>query len=219
MEPNGKMGFINATGGYVIAPELDYIASCDYEFKHGVCCIEDGDGNKGLLGRDGEWALPQEYSSIEYVEQTDMFILAKDGKEGLIRNGSFECVYPAEYDDISWIDAPTGNGFILYKDFCLKHVAVDGTIINEFLVDSTQELKYMIKYNSSAEDEYAISDKVISFKVYNLWGVMDKQTGRVIVPAKYGNIEMASENIIQCSLAADSCDDNVLYDLNGNKIE
>ncbi|MDO4949078.1 MAG: hypothetical protein Q4E55_02760 [Bacteroidales bacterium] len=56
----------------------------------------------------------------------------------------------------------------------------------------------------------------------NYWtsrGVMDKQTGRVIVPAKYGNIEMASENIIKCSLELNERDDSVLYDLKGNKIE
>ena len=219
VEPDGKMGFIDNTGEYVVAPTLDYFASHDYVFKHGVCCIGDRDGNQGLLGRDGEWVLPQEYYWIDYVAQADMFIPTKDEKEGLIRNGSFEWVYPVEYDDINWIDAPTGKGFILYKDFCSKHVAVDGTVIDEFLVDSTQELKYMIKYNSTTEDEYAISDKVISFRVYNLWGVMDRHTGRVIIPAKYGNIEMASKNIIKCSLEPDSYDDNVLYDLKGNKIE
>lgn len=219
VEPDGKMGFIDATGEYVIAPELDYIASHDYVFKHNVCCIENRDGKQGLLSREGRWVLPQEYSYIDYVGATDMFIATKDEKDGLIRNGCFEWVYPVEYDDISWTDAPTGKGFILYKDFCSKHVAVDGTVIDEFLVDCTQELKYMTKYNSNEADEYAISDKVISFRVYTLWGVMDKRTGRVIIPAKYGNIEMASEYIIKCGLESDEYDDGVLYDLKGNKIE
>lgn len=101
----------------------------------------------------------------------------------------------------------------------VRHVAMDGTVIDEFLVDGTQDLKYMIKYNSAAEDEYAISDKVVSFRVYSLWGVMDKQTGKVLVPAKYGNVEMVSKDIIKCSLESDQYDDYVLYDLKGNKIE
>lgn len=34
VEPDGKMGFIDASGEYVIAPEFDYSASHDYVFKH-----------------------------------------------------------------------------------------------------------------------------------------------------------------------------------------
>ena len=219
VEPDGKMGFIDHTGKYVIAPELDYFASHDYVFKHNVCCIADGNGNQGLLSRDGKWVLPQEYSYIDYIEATDMFVPEKDGKKGLFKNGCFEWVYPMEYDDISWTDAPSRKGYILYKDFHSWHVAMDGTVIDEFLVDDTQELRYMIKYNSAAEDEYAISDKVVSFRVYGLWGMMDKQTGKVIVPAKYGNVEMVSKDIIKCSLESDQYDDYVLYDLKGNKIK
>ena len=219
VEPDGKMGFIDGTGEYVIAPKLDYIKSHDYVFKHNVCCIADLNGNQGLLSREGKWVLPQEYSYIDYIETTDMFVPEKDGKEGLLKNGSFEWVYPIEYDDIAWTDAPTGKGYILYKDFHSWHVAVDGTVIDEFLVDDTQELKYMIKYNSDEANEYAISDQVISFRVYGLWGVMDKHTGKVLVPAKYGNIKMVSEHIIKCSIEQDELDDNVLYDLKGNKVE
>ena len=219
VEPEGKMGFIDGNGEYVIAPEIDYTKSHDYVFKHNVCCIENRDGKQGLLSREGKWVLPQEYSWIDYVAETDMFIPTKDGKDGLIKNGNFEWVYPVEYDDISWTDAPTGHGFILYKDFRSWHVAMDGTVIDEFLVDDTQELKYMVKYNSAAEDEYAISDKVVSFRVYGLWGVMDKQTGKVLIPAKYGNVEMVSKDIVKCGLESDQYDDSVLYDLNGKKIE
>lgn len=219
VEPGGKMGFIDGTGEYVIAPELDYIKSHDYVFKHNVCCIADRDGNQGLLSREGKWVLPQEYSFIDYIEATDMFVPEKDGKEGLLQNGSFEWVYPMEYDDIAWMDAPSGKGYILYKDFHSCHVAIDGSVIDEFLVDDIQELMYMIKYNSDQADEYAISDQVISFRVYGLWGVMDKHTGKVIVPAKYGDVEMISEHIIKCSLERDELDDNVLYDLKGNKVE
>ena len=219
VEPGGKMGFIDGNGEYVIAPEIDYIKSHDYVFKHNVCCIADPDGNQGLLSREGKWVLPQEYSWIDYVAETDMFIPTKDEKDGLIKNGCFEWVYPMEYDDISWTDATSGKGYILYKDFHSWHVAMDGTVIDEFLVDDTQELKYMIKFNSDEANEYAISDKVISFKVHGLWGVMDKHTGVVVVPAKYGNIEMASEHIIQCSLEQYEFDEIVLYDLKGNKIE
>lgn len=219
VEPDGKMGFIDHTGKYVIAPELDYFASHDYVFKHGVCCIADGDGNQGLLSREGHWVLPQEYSWIDYVAETDMFIPTKDEKDGLIKNGSFEWVYPVEYDDISWTDAPTGHGFILYKDFRSQHVSVDGKMIDSFLIDCTEELRYMVKCDPVDCDEYAISDKVMAFCVYGLWGVMDKSTGKVIIPAKYGRIEMASKDIIQCGLEKYGNNDYVLYDLKGRKIE
>lgn len=219
VEPDGKMGFIDHTGKYVIAPELDYFASHDYVFKHSVCCIADGDGNQGLLSREGQWVLPQEYSWIDYVAETDMFIPTKNEKDGLIKNGSFEWVYPVEYDDISWTDAPTGHGFILYRDFRSQHVSVDGKVIDSFLIDGTEELRYMVKCDPVDCDEYAISDKVIAFCVYGLWGVMDKTTGEVIIPAKYGRIEMASKDIIQCGLEKYGNNDYVLYDLKGRKIK
>lgn len=218
VEPGGKMGFIDKTGHYVIAPELDYIASHDYVFKHGVCCIQNREGNQGLLSREGEWVVPQEYSFISYIEEADMFVLTKDKKEGLIKNGSFEWVLPMEYDDISWVNAPSAEGLVLYKDFCSKHVALDGTVIDEFLIDDTEELKYMIKFNSDEADEYEISDRVIAFRVYGLYGVMDKRSGKVLVPARYGCVEMSSENILKCSLDPDRYDNFVLYDLEGNKI-
>lgn len=219
VEPDGKMGFIDHTGKYVIAPELDYFDSHDYVFKHDVCCIADRDGKQGLLSRDGKWVLPQEYSWIDYVAETDMFIPTKDEKDGLIKNGSFEWVYPVEYDDISWTDAPTGHGFILYKDFRSQHVSVDGKVIDSFLIDGTEELRYMVKCDPVDCDEYAISNKVMAFCVYGLWGVMDKSTGKVIIPAKYGRIEMASKDIVQCGLEKYGNNDYVLYDLKGRKIE
>lgn len=219
VEPEGKMGFIDATGEYVIAPEFDYSASHDYVFKHGVCCIEDRYGNQGLLNREGKWVLPQEYSWIDYVAEADMFIPKKDGKEGLIRNGSFEWVYPVEYDDISWTDAPTGEGFVLYKDYISKHVSIDGNVINPFMIDGIDVLKYMTKCRPGEYDEYEISDKVMVFCVYDLWGVMDKRTGRVLIPAKFGRIDMASKDIIQCSIEKYGNGNYLLFELNGNKIK
>lgn len=219
VEPGGKMGFINGTGEYVIEPELDYMPSHDYVFKHGVCCIEDRDGNQGLLGRDGKWVLPQEYSYIDYISEADMFIVTKDSKDGLMRNGSFEWVYPLEYDDIAWADAMTGEGLILYKDFRSRHVSLDGSVLDAFLVDETYELKYMTKYNADTYDEYTISDKVMAFRVYDLWGVMDKHTGEVLVPAMYCRVGMASKDVLECTLDIYISSNCVLYDLKGNRIE
>lgn len=214
-----KLGFIDKTGEYVIAPELDYLVARDYLFKHNVCYMKDSEGNVGLLSREGTWALPQEYSCIDYVQSADAFILCKDGKKGVVRNGSFEWVYPMEYDIIDWIDAPSGDGYLLYRDFCVCHVSADGTVINPFVISRTKELKYMTKYNSDCSDEYAISDRVVAFVVCNLWGVMDKCTGKVLVPAMYGEVEMVSENIIRCSLDRNGLCESVLYDLKGNKIQ
>ncbi len=219
VEPDGKMGFINSAGEYVIAPELEYNASHDYVFKHNVCCIEDACGRQGLLNRDGRWVFPQEYSSIDYVEETDMFIPSKDGKKGMIKNGSFEWVCPMEYDDISWTDAPSGKGYIMYKDFRSQRVSVDGTVIDVSLIDETYELRYLVKWNSGESDEYAVSDDVISFRVHNLWGMMDKHTGKVLIPAKYADVELVSKNIVRCRLESGLNDDCVLYDIKGNLIE
>jgi len=147
-----------------------------------------------------------------------MFVLYKDGKNGLLSNGDFEWVLPMEYDAIHWTDSPSGKGFIICKNFTSKHMSVDGTVIDEFVIDGTNELIYMTNYNSEGADEYAISDKVISFRVNYLWGVMDKHTGAVLIPAKYTQVRLASEKIVECDLDPYS-DSRILYDLKGNVIE
>lgn len=220
VEPDGKMGFIDASGKYVIQPELSYSTDYDYVFNHGVCLVPDEDCKCGLLNSKGEWALPQEYENITYLDSQDMFIVVKDSKYGVVHNGSFESIYPMEYDRIETCRTSSGYDFILYKDFRAQRVALDGTIVDPFVVNETEDMKFMSKYNETDNDEYTISDKVIAFRVCRLWGVMDKHTGKVIIPAMYGSVELASEDIIECNLSINqSRYHNVLYDLNGNKIE
>jgi len=219
VEPDGKMGFIDKTGQYVINPTLDYIYSHDYVFKHGVCCIENKHGKQGLINTEGEWVFPQEYDFISYITEADMFVVTQNDKKGVVRNGGFEWVYPMEYDDIRWLNSPAGEGFVMYKDFSSKLVALDGTVIESFLIDDASALQYMVKYNQNDPDEYVISDKLIEFKVNGLCGVMDKHTGKVIVPAMYYSVSMESENILKFRLNKYRYQNFVLYDVNGNKIE
>lgn len=215
VEPDGKMGFIDETGKYVIAPKLDYIPSHDYVFKHGVCCIENQDGKLGLLNRDGAWILPQEYEYIDYISDLDMFVVKKNDKKGLLRNGSFEWVFPVEYEDIFC----EKNAFVLCKDYQRQRVSFDGKVVDSFVIDGTKPLKYQVKFCCDNDEEYEISDKVIAYRVCGLWGVMDKHTGKVVVPAKYEEVDMISANVLKCGFVQEDDRGYVLYDLKGNKIQ
>lgn len=215
VDSNGKMGFIDETGKYAIAPKLDYISSHDYVFKHGVCCIENEDEKFGLLNRDGAWILPQEYERIDYVSDVDMFIVKKNDKKGLVRNGSFEWVYPLEYDDISC----NNSSIVLCKDYQLQRVSLDGKVVDPFIIDGTEPLMYKVRYIVDNGEEYVISDKVIAYRVCERWGVMDKRTGKVIIPAKYDYIELISDAILKCGMEQDDERGYVLYDIKGNKIQ
>ena len=100
VEPDGKMGFIDHAGKYVIAPELDYFDSHDYVFKHDVCCIADRDGNQGLLSREGQSML-----GIDQVQMLGVSTYVVDRSEGvpkLVRNkdaiiGHFRLIEPLLY--------------------------------------------------------------------------------------------------------------------------
>jgi len=214
-----KHGFINSDGEFVFETDFEFRNNHDYTFKHGVCCIEDENGKFGLLGRDGSWIIPTEYYYISYIPEADMFQLIKDDKHGLLKNGTFEWMLPLEYDNINWTDAPTGKGFIVFKDFCAKHIAVDGTVLNPFVVDETEVLKYITSYDSEGLYEYSISDKILAYEVDGLWGVLDSKTGRVVIPAMYGHIRLASDSIVECVLEKYGSYDCVLYDLEGHKID
>lgn len=230
VESDGKLGFIDKTGKYVIAPTLDFMSSNNYVFKHGTCYITDLSGNYGILKRDGSVALPIEYEDIEYVPDVDMFIVGKDNVKGVVKNGSFEWVFPLEYDDIFWDELMSENSFALYKDFRLQRVSADGNILDPFVISDTAPLKYRIDRvttndgdddNDNDDDnyEYKISDELIVFWVRGLQGVMDKHSGKVIIPAQYGPIELISPTIIQCMLSPYEPRGCVLYDLKGNIIQ
>ena len=47
---------------------------------------------------------------------------------------------------------------------------------------------------------------------------MDKHTCNVLIPAMYGSVYMASEDILQCKLESYVYGEYVLYDLEGNKV-
>lgn len=218
VEDFGKMGFIDSSGEYAIAPEFDYMPSHDYVFKHGVCCIENGYGKYGLIDRGGRWAVPQEYDSVRYVSEADAFILTKDGQCGVLRNGSFEWLCHVEYDDVEWQNEFGEKVFVLYKDGYAVNVAPDGTESEEYMVvEETRDLKYAAGNGSGDSVAYAVSDAVSAFKVNGKWGVLDKRTGNVIVPAVYGGVTMVSENILRCR--SDVGENGVLYDLKGNIIK
>lgn len=219
VEPGGKMGFIDHDGNYAIEPEFDYISTHDYVFKHDVCCIGNESGYQGLINRNGEWVVPQIYSYIDYIGETDMFMLKMDEKYGLVQNCSFEEIFPVEYDDITLIGSLSEPEFILRKDNHSQRISINGEIIDSFLIDGTEDLKYMTRCRPGEYDEYEISDKVIAFFVGDLWGVLDKKTGAVIIPAKYSRIEMASKDIIECGVDRIGNSNYVLYDIKGNKIK
>lgn len=67
------------------------------ENRNGVIIYTDT--KKGLMNKSGKIILPEEYSRIDILYQSNLIQVEKDGKYGLFdRNGKI--ILPAEYDSI-----------------------------------------------------------------------------------------------------------------------
>lgn len=114
---NGKLGFINIDGEYVIDSIFTYsndarfptdrynrqtsdILNCT--FDNGTCLMR-GENGKGLIDETGNWILQPEYSHIFPIKWTDLWILEKTenrSKKYGIADNKGNIILDTEYDEI-----------------------------------------------------------------------------------------------------------------------
>lgn len=197
---NGKVGFVNYDNELVVPMMFEYVEGYDYLFVRGNCILKDGEtGKYGVIDTLGNVVLPMEYDNIfEASEWDDTWYVRKDGKCGLL-GSDMSFIFPVEYDNID-VDVPDGSAF-LTSGAVKQLVSYDGEVIEPFVINSTWELKYVVKYNDDSVDEYALHPYLVGFNIdYEKCGVMDTRTGKVVVPALYRDINMVSKNIISATV-------------------
>lgn len=118
---NGKLGFINSDGQYVIDTIFTYSNAKEYStdrynrqtshilnytFNNGRCLMM-GENGKGLIDETGKWIIQPEYSNIFPIKMTDLWILEKTchingSKQKMygIANNDGKVVLDIEYDEI-----------------------------------------------------------------------------------------------------------------------
>ena len=211
-----KVGFIDKTGELQIPMmDVDY-KSGHYSFENGIAVLEaPGTGLKGAINKEGIWVLPMEFYNIFYPDDSG-FMKVSDGEHWGLYDSAGHKIFPIIYDDI-YYDKGLEAVFI-QSDGIKQLLTISGDVIEPFVVDRIQSLRYLVNYHSESEIEYATHPYLVDYNIDIYHGVLDTRTGNVVIPAVYDSIEMISKDMFKASLGLENVE-SVLFDIKGNKIE
>lgn len=197
---NGKLGFINHAGAYVIKPQYTYsnkyYAEQDFGFEDGYSLVPDTATRKlGLIDIRNKILLTPIYDDISATDFGFKLISIND-KYGLA-DSSFHIVINPEYDNISL----NQQGIVLadYVHNRQYMIAYDyKTVISDNVFDEI--IKIYINMDNYDEDNettvYSSEESGYSkFYINGEAGIIDDKTGKIIIPAKWDEVEYHSEGI------------------------
>ena len=214
-EGHNKVGFIDTTGKLVIPMQDVDHRSGYYSFGNGIAILEEPEtGLKGAINKEGKWILPMIYKNIFYPNENG-YMKVYDGDHWGLYDSDGRQLFPIEYDDIYYDKG--FEGVFKLKDGIKQIVTISDEIIEPFIVDSTCPLRYIVEYHPDSESEYVTHPYLIDYCVDIYHGVLDSRTGKIVIPAIYDRIEMASKDMITASLGIENVE-SVVFDLSGRKI-
>lgn len=173
-------------------------------FNGGVC-VAGENGLYGMLAKDGTWAVEPKYSKID-IPNAVGYRIAVDEEGYWLFDSDLNLVFDEPYDNMDYAfgcDPGTGSLYIS-KNHVKQLVNYDGTVVEPFVVDLTNDLMYMTRFNEIDPNEYGISLDVMEYQVDDWCGLMDRHTGKIITPAIYNDFEMLSEDLIRAELGSGS---------------
>lgn len=162
---DGQWGFINTSGGLVIANRYEEVSSFA-EGLFGVKLI----GKWGYVNEREELIIQPNYDQIERF-QNGLAVVMNAGKYGIINQQS-EAIVKIDYDNIERL----GNLFLLYTQGMIGLADETGTIIKNPSYDSIKALKngyFLVERNER-------------------YGVID-ESGRDILPTNYEIIKQSGD--------------------------
>lgn len=218
-----RLGFINHNNELVIK-DIPYDPGYyDYLFKDGFCIIERWDDIK-------EEDIYSVYSSKrlskvgEYKELTSIdnsnHIIAKDDDGYWLLDSEYESVFDEPYDYMEKVY--DGDGVFVTHNNVKQYFDYDGTLLEPFVIDGIERLKYVIGL-TEADPEYDQNDifefepELVAYRVNDNYGLMNANTGKIITPAKYGDIYMISKELLRAEVKYNN-NESVLLDRNGKEL-
>ena len=223
----GKLGFVDARNETVIPFQYDYACrngmAIDYLFRGGYCTMTDSRGACGLIDRSGRWVIEAQYDCI-WPPHEGKYRIVKEGEAYGLLDENLEFVFPIEYESIEYSD---DKGVFLSKDGYKWQADYDGTVLKSFVCDYTDYMSYASGYDSHAEEDscdetrfsalaYTLSD-YLTYTIDNRCGVVRKDDGKVIIPARYDQINMLSPTLFEAQEPKDGL--WVLIDIHGKVVE
>ena len=213
---DGRIRFIDYDGNQAVPGSFPYSPGHDYVFKDGYCeFYNDSTERYGILRKDGTWALKEEYKLIIHYETVGVWLTYKDEQWQLLKE-DFMPAIEGTFDALKMAD---GNEAVYAtRNHVKQKLALDGRVLEPFIIDNTYELHYTVKFNEDEANEYMINPDVVVYRVEGYEGLMDKNTGKVITPAVYKDFEMISRNLIKATFATWQ-PESVVLDLKGRIVK
>ncbi len=194
-----KVGFINTQGEVVIPFIFDYAESTEYlwdfgyMFYDGYSIMTDSSRKFGIINKAGQWVVEPQYDRISGIDEYGFRKVELDGKYGLMKSDG-ALVYNVEYDEVTVYD---GDNIVLAKNGRKWKENSRGQVTAKNLFDSTTPL---IIYVLNPDDDYdTILTPYVAYQVCDRYGVMDSQTGEILCPALFTDIEIVGKELFEVS--------------------
>lgn len=214
---DGRIGFINSSNEVILPFDycLPYCSGTeiDYLFRNGLCPMTDSTGACGLIDKSGKWVLEPQYDRICPLHE-NRYRVVKDGRKYGLLDENLQFIFPIEYDDIEY--ASDGNGVFLTKNGYKWQADYDGTVLLPFVCDGTYFLSYLSGFDSEGSEIYVMSPYCVYY-VSGLCGIMRKDNGKILIPARYEQINMLSPALFEARLENE--DEWIFLDLEGNIVK
>jgi hypothetical protein len=198
-----KMGFIDRSGSFVISPQYAYDEQYCHEifmFSEGYCIIPDGKGKIGVINTENRLILPATYTRIE-KEFKGNKILVINEKYGLA-DSCYNIVIAPEFDYIALnhqgiiiTDYETDSQYMLAYDY--------KTVVTPYVFDDIEKITINNECNDEDMENGSSSVKQSGFSKFtinNKCGAINDRSGKIIIPAKWDDIEFHSEGIFMTEL-------------------
>lgn len=207
-DTSNKVGFIDNIGKLVIPMmEVDY-KSGYYSFENGIAVMEASDiGLKGAINKEGRWVLPMEFYNIYYRDDSG-FMKVSDGVYWGLYDSEGNQIFPIIYADIYYERG--FSGVFIQKDCNKKLVTESSKVIEPFIVDGIQPLRYVVNYKPGSESEYVTHQYPVYYNIEIYHGVLDTRTGRIVISAVYDKVEMVSKDLISASFGIENIETSYL---------
>lgn len=220
-----QLGFINHDNEMVISDVPYAPGYFDSVFKNGYCIIKTWDEDGDLVySVYSSIALCKtgEYDALNRLDRGD-YTIAKNKEGYWLLDSVYNKVFDEPYDVIE--EAYYMDGIFVTENWIKQRIDFDGTVLDDFVIDGVSRLSYVIGLAEKDIDEYyeerylsEFEPELIVYRVGDHHGLMNAKTGKVITPAKYGDITMISKGLLRAEL---NCYNNesVLLDRKGNVVE
>lgn len=198
----------------------DRILKVEYPFEYNVLykCNSDNENptyiaskndKYGILDSSLKEILTFKFDNIEYTEYNDAYILKENDKYGVVSK-SCDIIIPIEYDRIKEIyigDDKCHFGYVADINYTEKLFDYEGVLLSDFYVDTCEEYDLKLDSYVTKPGLEVLPDPLnggdsqyIKYFFNGSWGIIDSRTKKVIVPAKYNQVEYLGQGNFACIL-------------------